>query len=81
MRQLINAALVTVMLGGLCACTAGVRVYDEPHRDYHHWNHDEDRVYRVYLSQNHRDYREFNRLDKKEQEEYWNWRHSHPNGN
>jgi hypothetical protein len=81
MRKLINAVLLAGVLGGSFACTAGVRVYDEPHRDYHRWDRNEDRVYRVYLTDNHREYRDFNRLDKKQQEEYWAWRHSHPNGN
>jgi hypothetical protein len=79
MRKLINAVLLAGVLCGSSACA--VRVYDGPHHDYHRWDGNEDRVYRVYLTENHREYRDFNRLDKKEQEDYWAWRHSHPNGN
>jgi len=78
MRQLINAVLVTAVLGGSFACSGRVRIYDEPHGDYHRWNGNEDRVYRVYLGENHREYRDFHQLNKHDQEEYWAWRHNHP---
>jgi hypothetical protein len=54
------------------------RYYDRNHRDYHEWNDREDRSYRVYLGEHHRDYREFHRNSRREQSNYWNWRHSHP---
>jgi hypothetical protein len=54
------------------------RYYDRNHRDYHEWNDREDRSYRVYLGERHRDYREFRLTTRREQSNYWNWRHSHP---
>ena len=54
------------------------RYYDRNHRDYHEWNDREDRSYRVYLGEHHRDYREFHNNSRREQSNYWNWRHSHP---
>lgn len=54
------------------------RYYDRNHRDYHEWNDGEDRSYRVYLGERHRDYREFHRNSRREQSNYWNWRHGHP---
>lgn len=57
-----------------------VRVYDRAHRDYHNWDDNEDRTYRIYLGQQHRDYREYNRLHRRQQNQYWNWRHQHPDG-
>jgi hypothetical protein len=56
------------------------RVYDSVHKDYHAWNGDEDRRYRTYLDEHHEKYREFSRLSKKRQREYWQWRHDHENG-
>jgi hypothetical protein len=53
------------------------RMYDSVHRDYHNWNADEDRRYREYLNEHHQKYREFSRLKKKQQNEYWQWRHDH----
>jgi len=47
-----------------------VRVYDEPHREYHRWDAREERVYRIYLTEQHSEYREFGRLERRDQEEY-----------
>jgi hypothetical protein len=57
------------------------RYYDRNHRDYHEWNDNEDRSYRVYLGERHRDYREFRLTTRRQQSDYWNWRHSHPDHN
>lgn len=59
-------------------CAARVRVYDEYHADDHYWNDREDRAYRMWLAERHYEYREYVRLNKEEQREYWNWRHNHP---
>lgn len=53
------------------------RVYDRAHRDYHNWNGDEDRFYRQYLDEQHHQYRAFSRMNRKQQLEYWRWRHDH----
>lgn len=53
------------------------RVYDREHKDYHNWTKDEDHVYRDYLTQQHRKYRDIEKLSKKQQNEYWRWRHDH----
>jgi len=54
------------------------RVYDHDHKDYHNWDDNEDRSFRVYLGERHREYHPFVELKVKEQRAYWNWRHSHP---
>jgi len=38
------------------------RYYDRDGHDYHTWNSQEDRAYRVYLGERHRDYREFGKV-------------------
>lgn len=55
------------------------RVYDRQHKDYHNWNDDEDRNYRQWYTQkyNGREYREYDRLGKRDQTAYWDWRHQH----
>jgi hypothetical protein len=53
------------------------RVYDPYHKDYHSWNRAEDGVYRHWLETRHRAYVDYDHLRRKEQREYWNWRHSH----
>jgi hypothetical protein len=52
--------------------------YDRDGHDYHQWNDQEDRAYRIYLGEQHRDYREFRRIKAAQQREYFKWRHDHP---
>jgi len=78
MHRLAGAILVTTILAGATACTARVRIYDEPRRDYHRWDDREERAYRAFLVERKREYREFGRLERRDQEEYWEWRHAHP---
>ena len=52
-------------------------VYDREHRDYHNWDDREDSTYRRWLDERHESYREFQRLKRREQRDYWNWRHNH----
>ena len=54
------------------------RFYDRQHKDYHNWDDNEDRSFRVYLGERHREYHPFVELKVKEQSAYWNWRHRHP---
>jgi len=54
------------------------RVYDRDHKDYHHWDDHENQAWHSYLAEQHRKEYEFAKANKKEQEAYWNWRHSHP---
>ena len=77
MRTLMKAFLLTAILAG-SACVATLRVYDAPHGDYHNWDSREDRAYRVYLTEHHREYRAFTKLDRRDQDDYWQWRHEHP---
>jgi hypothetical protein len=59
-------------------CAGRVRIYDQYHSDYHRWDHNEDLAYRQYLGESHQPYRAYGKLNKDEQRDYWNWRHSHP---
>lgn len=54
------------------------RYYDPDLKVYHEWNKNEDRAYRMYLDQEHRDYMEFPKATTVQQTEYWKWRHNHP---
>lgn len=62
----------------ISGCASRVRVCDEYHGDYHYWNDREERAYRMWLAERRYEYREFSRLNKEEQRDYWNWRHNHP---
>jgi hypothetical protein len=54
------------------------RYYDREGKDYHTWNSHEDHAYRVYLGEQHREYREFPRATVVERRDYYRWRHVHP---
>ncbi len=55
-----------------------VRVFDSGHHDYHNWDAREDHAYRGYLIERHEHYRPYDRQSHRRQQDYWNWRHSHP---
>ncbi|MGB7283296.1 MAG: hypothetical protein WBE13_13615 [Candidatus Acidiferrum sp.] len=72
----LSAAMLAPVLTSGCAARA--TYYDSNYRDYHHWDDREDHAYRVWLSDRHYEYRDFKKLNKDQQNDYWNWRHSHP---
>jgi hypothetical protein len=53
-------------------------VYDRDHKDYHKWDDHENEAWRRFLNENHRKEHEFAKANRKEQSDYWNWRHAHP---
>jgi hypothetical protein len=55
-----------------------VRVYDRQQKDYHNWDGNENRAWGQFLVENHRDSHEYAKANRKEQSQYWNWRHAHP---
>jgi hypothetical protein len=83
MRRFLNAALLSAALIAPitlvpAALQADDRVYhDRDHNDDHHWDNHEDRAYRMYVKENHRKYRNFNKLHENDQQAYWAWRHEH----
>ena len=54
------------------------RYYDRDGHDYHTWNSGEDRAYHAYLQEQHQDYRVFNKVKRGQQQQYFKWRHEHP---
>ena len=72
------ALVVAVVTCGACTGTLGLRVYDQPHQDYHVWDNNENRAYQQYVTENHRQNVKFAKLSTPEQGDYWNWRHEHP---
>jgi hypothetical protein len=54
------------------------RYYDPGYKEYHVWSNNEDRAYRMYLDEGHRDFVEFPKSTTVQQTEYWKWRHNHP---
>jgi hypothetical protein len=58
--------------------SVNVRVYDKDHKDYHHWDHKENQAWGLFLTENHHKHYEYSKANSKQQEQYWNWRHAHP---
>jgi hypothetical protein len=76
---LMSATLMPPLLITGCAVRVGPRVYDPYYRDYHVWNQGEMGYYRRWYGETGRPYREFRVLRPAERQEYWTWRHNHPN--
>lgn len=53
------------------------RYQDAKHHDEHAWNNHEDQAYRMWVKERHRKYNDFDRLDARDQQAYWDWRHDH----
>jgi hypothetical protein len=74
----LAGTLVTSLAGLACSDHHYYRVYDPYYTDYHVWSSDETVYYRRWADETHRDRdRDFRRLSKNEQKEYWTWRHNH----
>jgi hypothetical protein len=74
---LLASALALPLLGTGCAEHRYARVYDPYYHDYHRWGPDEDRYYRQWEVEGHREHREWGKRSPEEQNQYWAWRHSH----
>jgi hypothetical protein len=53
------------------------RYQDPYYNDYHRWDRGERVYYNQWVIETHRDNRDFRRLNKNEQRQYWEWRHNH----
>jgi hypothetical protein len=59
-------------------CAAHVTYYDDPYyHDRHRWDNVEITYYHRYWDERHQPYREYNTLNREEQNNYWKWRHEH----
>jgi hypothetical protein len=81
MRRILAATFLGGMLMAPLAMQAQAqdhRYYDSYRRDYHTWNDDEARAYRHWLTEErHRVYHDWDRASRREQRDYWRWRHEH----
>jgi hypothetical protein len=72
----LAAALGSAAAG--IGCEAHYRVYDPYYTDYHTWDNNEVVYYNQWSAETHRDpHRDFRKIPKEEQKEYWTWRHNH----
>lgn len=73
---------LAVPMAAIAATTAQdavqVRVYDEKHKDYHNWDDHENAAWVRFQEEKHWKAHEWSKASKRQQEQYWEWRHSHP---
>jgi len=77
MRKYIGTMLIAASLAapGVAYAAQG-RVYGEQRQDYNRWDRGEERFYRAYLAERRMRYIEFRRLNRWQQQRYWEWRRS-----
>jgi hypothetical protein len=76
----VAAVAVSLVLAAGCAARVGVgyRVYDPYYRDYHFWDNNEAVFYNRWTVETHHDpHRDFRKLNHRDQQDYWRWRHDH----
>ena len=54
-----------------------VRVYDRDHRDYHNWDDREVHSYGIFRAEHPKYNENYARAKRRQQREYWRWRHEH----
>ncbi len=52
--------------------------YDSKHRDWHKWDDQENQAYAHYAEEHHQQNHDFSSASEREQQQYWNWKHKHP---
>jgi len=83
MKRYLTALFISAALAGSVPVRADhhqqtKRYYDKQGRDYHEWNQNENQVYHQYVTDNHKRDREFAKTTSREKQDYFTWRHSHP---
>lgn len=72
----LGAILLSVVVTGCASRVAvGYRVYDPYRYEYHVWDGNEGVFYNQWIIETHRPHRDYHRLRRDEQREYWMWRH------
>lgn len=84
MKRFLNASLAGLILTTGLALTTPMssfaqdhRYHDKKHNDDHEWNDHEQQAYKIWQRDHHRKDMEFDRMSARDQQNYWNWRHSH----
>ena len=79
-RSILAATALTAAIGTI-GCTGGVvvgyRAYDPYRSDYHVWDSNEGVFYNQWVVETRRPQRDYKRLRKEDQQDYWKWRHDH----
>jgi hypothetical protein len=76
----MGAALIAPMAITVSAApqAISVRVYDRNHKDYHNWDDREERSYQTFRVEHPKYQVTYSKAKHSQQNEYWTWRHAHP---
>jgi hypothetical protein len=76
LRKITPLLFAGVLAAGVLTtgCTVHAGIYDPYHHDYHAVD-GETVYYGQWETETHRDHKELKERDKKDQKEYWDWRH------
>jgi hypothetical protein len=69
--------LFAFILAG-CSAQVGYRTYDPYYHDYHVWADTETPYYNQWVVETHHNHVDYGHLNKHDRENYWRWRHDHP---
>jgi hypothetical protein len=81
----MRRALSALFMGAVLCCPLVMqaadkdnhRYYDSDRKDYHEWNAGEDRAWHHWLDERHSKDHDWSKASKREQRDYWKWRHDH----
>ena len=81
MAALLGAALTVPMAITPTALRAedkkARKYHDKKNNDDHEWNSHEDQAHRMWETENHRQHRDFDKMNENDRQSYWGWRHDH----
>ncbi len=83
LSRILSATVLGAALIGFTPTVSTLRAddhrkwHDNERNDDHEWNAREDKAYRIWVKEQHRKYKSFDKLKEDERQEYWRWRHEH----
>jgi hypothetical protein len=75
---LLTAALTAPLGAALIAAPVPAAAAAQEDRDHRKWDDHEQAAWGRFLAEKHRKDHDYTKAKKKEQDEYWAWRHDHP---
>ena len=75
---LLTAALIAPFGAAFVAAPASASPAAQDDRDHRKWDEHEQAAWGRFLAEKHRKDHDYAKAKKKEQDEYWAWRHDHP---
>ena len=76
--SLLLTAALTAPLGAAIVMAPSASAAAQDHHEERKWDEHEQAAWARFLAEKHRKDHEYAKAKKKEQEEYWAWRHDHP---